>query len=259
MCLPMPAEAIECQQYGVQRRIIVRGDAHTIPADSFTPLVSEDDDDLICTLRPCNNSDDLFINLVCLSLVIARDIQARGGVLIHGALAERDGSGVLLAAPGGTGKTTASNRLPASWSSLCDDTTLVLPDPHGNYWAHPWPTWSRFLYGGNGGVWDVQRAVPLKVIFFLAQADADRTERVGAGQAASSLMESAKQASLFMRHDLCQEKSRDLQLKCFNNLCALARVIPAHVLHISLTGAFWKEIEQVIDVGDPSPTVPMTR
>jgi len=45
---------------------------------------------------------------VGLSLVFARQAQAFGGVLIHGALAERDGMGVILAAPGGTGKSTAA-------------------------------------------------------------------------------------------------------------------------------------------------------
>jgi hypothetical protein len=29
----------------------------------------------------------------------------------------------------------------------------------------------------------------------------------------------------------------------------LARVVPAHVLHISLTGAFWQEIEKALQGG----------
>ena len=189
-----------------------------------------------------------------LSLVIARDVQARGGVLIHGALAERDGIGVILAAPGGTGKTTASRRLPAPWRSLCDDTTLVVRDPRGNYRAHPWPTWSRFLDGGPGGTWDVQSAVPVKGIFFLAQAVEDKVERVGPGQAVSLLMEVVRQVSTLMASGLCQEELRALHLERFNNLCALARVVPAHVLHISLSGAFWQQIEQAIEGGHGGET-----
>jgi SynChlorMet cassette protein ScmC len=181
-----------------------------------------------------------------LSLVIARDVQARGGVLIHGALAERDGIGVILAAPGGTGKTTASNRLPAPWRSLCDDTTLVVRDPQGNYWAHPWPTWSRFLGGESGGTWDVQNAVPLEGVFFLSRAVEDRVESVGPGHAVSLLVECAEQASQLMAQDLKKEETRALRLERFNNLCALARIVPTHVLHISLTGAFWQEIEQTL-------------
>jgi len=30
----------------------------------------------------------------------------------------------------------------------------------------------------------------------------------------------------------------------FNNLLRLGRVVPTHVLHVSLTGDFWQEIEQ---------------
>jgi SynChlorMet cassette protein ScmC len=157
--------------------------------------------------------------------------------------------GVILAASGGTGKTTASNRLPAPWRSLCDDTTLVVRDPQGKYWAHPWPTWSRFQDGGQGGTWDVQSAVPLKGIFVLSQAGEDRVERLGPGHAVSMLVECVGQASMFIAPGLCKEELRALNLERFNNLCALVRIIPAHVLHISLTGAFWQQIEMALEVG----------
>jgi len=49
-----------------------------------------------------------------------------------------------------------------------------------------------------------------------------------------------------MTRGLGKEETRGLHLERFNNLCALARVVPTHVLHISLTGAFWQEIEQVL-------------
>jgi SynChlorMet cassette protein ScmC len=152
-----------------------------------------------------------------------------------------------MAAPGGTGKTTASNRLPAPWHSLCDDTTLVVRDPQGNFLAHPWPTWSRFMEGGLRGSWNVQEAVPVKGIFFLNQSVEDRAERVGHGVAVSMLVECVRQASMLMPLGLFKEEIQTLYLERFNNLCALARIIPSHVLHISRTGAFWKEIEQALE------------
>jgi SynChlorMet cassette protein ScmC len=246
MQLRMTTGAIEPSHHGRLRRLLVQVDTHTSVADCYVPLASKNDGVVVCILGPCENWGGLYVNLVRLSLVCAREAQARGGVLIHGALAERDGIGVILAAPGGTGKTTASNRLPAPWRSLCDDTTLVVRDPQGNYWAHPWPTWSRFLDGGPGGAWDVQSAVPVKGIFFLARAVEDRVERVGPGQAVSLLGECVGQVSTFMAPGLCKDELRALHLERFNNLCALARVIPAHVLHISMTGAFWQEIEQAL-------------
>lgn len=236
--------ASEPSQHGNPCRLIVRVEAHTSVADCYVPLASDNDGVVVCILSPCDHWGGPYVNLVRLSLVFAREAQARGGVLMHGALAERDGRGVILTAPGGTGKTTASNRLPAPWRSLCDDTTLVVRDPQGNYWAHPWPTWSRFLNGGPGGAWDVQSAVPVKGIFSLAQADEDRVERVGRGQAVSLLGEFVGQVSTFMAPGLGKEELRALHLERFNNLCALARAVPAHVLHISLAGAFWQEIER---------------
>ncbi|MCX5824439.1 MAG: SynChlorMet cassette protein ScmC [Deltaproteobacteria bacterium] len=249
MQLRMTTGEIEPSHHGNLCRLLVQVDAHTSVADYYVPLASENDGIVVCIPSPGDHWGVRYVNLVRLSLVLAREAQARGGVLIHGALAERDGIGVILAAPGGTGKTTASNRLPAPWRSLCDDTTLVVRDPQGNYWAHPWPTWSRFLDGGPGGTWDVQSAVPLKGIFFLAQAVENGVERVGSGQAVSLLVECAEQTSQLMARGLSKEETRALHLERFNNLCALARVIPAHVLHISLTGAFWQEIEQVLEGG----------
>jgi SynChlorMet cassette protein ScmC len=250
MRLRLTTTAIEPSHHGNLRRLFVYVDVHPFAASGcLVPLASDTDGVVVCILSPNDHWGGPYVNLVRLSLVFAREAQARGGVLIHGALAERDGIGVILAAPSGTGKTTASNRLPAPWRSLCDDITLVVPDPQGNYWAHPWPTWSRFQEVGAGGTWDVQSAVPLKNIFFLARAVEDRVERVGPGHAVSLLGECVEQVSMFMAPGLFKEELRALHLERFNNLCALARIIPAHMLHISLTGAFWQEIDQVLAGG----------
>lgn len=254
MQLRATTDAIEPPNHGNPRRVIVNVDAHICVADCSVPLFWQDDGCGVCVLNPCDRSSGLPVNLLRLSLVFARESQARGGVLIHGALAERDGVGVILAAPSGTGKTTASNRLPAPWRSLCDDATLVVRGPQGNYWAHPWPTWSRFQDGGPGGSWDVQSAVPVHGIFFLVQAAEDRVERVGPGQAVSLLGEVVRQATAFMALGLCKEELRALHLERFDNLCALARIVPAHLLHIGLTGAFWQEIEQVLEGGHREDT-----
>ena len=242
--------AVEPPRHGIVRRLLVLVDAHNPKASLATchaPLPFEDDGLVVCVLRSITYNIGLYIQLVALSSIVAHDAQTRGGVLLHGALAEEDGIGVILAAPAGTGKTTASDRLLAPWRSLCDDTTLVVRDSQGNFWAHPWPTWSRFLAGGSGGTWDVQNAVPLKGIFFLSQAVEDRVESVGPGHAVSLLVECAEQTPQLMARSLSKEETRALHLERFNNLCALARVVPTHVLRISLTGAFWQEIEQTLE------------
>jgi SynChlorMet cassette protein ScmC len=151
-----------------------------------------------------------------------------------------------LAASGGTGKTTASNRLPPPWRSLSDDATLVVRDGRDTFWAHPWPTWSRFLPGEPGGSWHTERATPLKAVFSLAQAPEERVAPVGQGEAVAILSAAAEQAAISMMHGLDATEKRALRLERFNNVCPLARAVPIYRLHLSLTGAFWQEIERVL-------------
>lgn len=212
---------------------------------SYFPLSFLDDGTVYCVLA-ARDSETLFAHLLELSLVVARDAETRGALLLHGALAERNGIGVILAAPGGTGKSTASERLLPPWRSLCDDTTLVVRDGGGNYWAHPWPTWSRFVTGGPGGTWNVPCAVKLQAVFFLSQSEIDQAGRTGSGRAATWLIESAQQVGHPMTRGMPMDQVCALHLERFDNACALARAVPAHLLHLSLTGAFWLEIERVL-------------
>jgi SynChlorMet cassette protein ScmC len=237
---------VEPLPLGNKRRLLVRVEEHCRELNRYVPLAQNHHGQVRCILSPSANWEGRHVNLMRLSLAFAREAQAHGGLLMHGALAERDGIGVIMAAPGGTGKTTASNRLKSPWVSLCDDTTLVVRDQAGKYWAHPWPTWSRFQNGGPGGAWDVQMAVPLKGIFILSQAPEDRVERVGPGKGVSLIVESVTQASIFMTMGLPKGELRSLYLEQFNNLCALTHIIRVHVLHISLTGCFWQEIERAL-------------
>ncbi|MBM4430179.1 MAG: SynChlorMet cassette protein ScmC [Chloroflexi bacterium] len=246
--------------------VVTRGHdpAVVLPADSGVPV--------ICDVGAGEEiAPDLFpIQVSRLALAIARQTQPRGGMLLHGALAEYiphlipsplpDGGGggvrsaVLLVGPGTVGKTTASNRLPPPWRSLCDDTTLIVRDARRQYWAHPWPTWSRFYGNGPGGGWDVQRAVPLRAIFFLRQDPVDRIEPLTAGEALAGLAESVPQVAGSMMIHLDEAEERAIRQEWLASASALAPAIPAYRLHISLTGAFWQEIERVLpDL--PAPTL----
>ena len=209
-------------------------------------LPSDDEHTFTCIIPPARNNDILANQLLRLSLFIARQAQSRGGFLLHGALAARDGWGVILAGPGGVGKTTASQRLPLPWRSMSDDEALVVRDEDGAYWAHPWPTWSNFMLDGKGGTWDVSHAVPLQGIFFLEQAQHDRIEPIGAGHSVPLLVELSEQASWSMAHGQGKDVVRKLRLQRFENICSLAKSKICYHLHLSLDGAFWEEIERVI-------------
>ena len=204
------------------------------------------DDRITCQLYPAKDNDILAVQLMQLSLIFCSQAEARGGLLVHGALAEKDGRGVILAGPGDVGKTTASRRLPLPWKSLCDDCTLIVRDSKGNYHAHPWPTWSTFMFGGTGGSWDVQHSVPLEAIFLLEQNKKDHAETLGQGKAACLLNETAAQAWLGISYDLESRMKRALSLQRFANICELIKTVPAYLLQFSKEGTFWEEMEQVL-------------
>jgi len=138
------------------------------------------------------------------------------------------------------------------WRSLCDDTTLVVRDRAGRFWAHPWPTWSRFFLGGPGGSWPAEHAVPLRSIFFLAQSSSDQLEPIGVTQAIAMTLESLV--------DVAREVSRATDGNVARVLCrdgltgarALAAAVPAYSLRLSRDGRFWEEIERVLPV-DAAP------
>ena len=201
---------------------------------------------ITCQLHPAVNNDILAVQLMKLSLLFCCEAEARGGLLVHGGLAEKDGLGVVLAGPGDVGKTTASRRLLPPWRSLCDDCTLIVRDKDGIYHAHPWPTWSTFMFGGSGGSWDVQYSVPLHAIFHLVQSEKDYVEPLGQGKAACLLNESTEQAWLGFSFELESQTRRALSLQRFDNICELVKSIPAYLLQISKEGPFWEKMAQVL-------------
>jgi SynChlorMet cassette protein ScmC len=251
-----------CQEPTYRLIVVTDGDdkyADTTHHDQRSPFVAfvpwmflptDNNSRVTCILSPTRNNDILINQFIQLSLFIVQQTQILGGLLLHGALIERNGWGIILAGPGRVGKTTASRRLPSSWRSLSDDATLIVCDEEGAYWAHPWPTWSYFMSGGRGGTWDVNHAVPLKAIFFLQKAQLDRAEPVAPGQSVCLLVELAEHTSWSMAHGKGKEVARTLRLQRFENICALVKDVPCYHLHLSLDGSFWKEIEEVIIEGN---------
>lgn len=208
-------------------------------------------------LTPAPSGRVSFEQLIQLSYDLTCQVLANGGILLHGALAKYvaptaqiqgkcDGVGVIMAASSGTGKTTASKRLSLPWTSLCDDLTLVVRDAQGNYWAHPWPTWSQFWDGQPGGAWNTPRAVPLVAIFLLARNQHDYTEEIGSGRSLSLLLEIAKQAVHAREWRQKTSQVRTVRLMRFDNLCTITKVVPVRILHFSADGKFWVAMEKAL-------------
>jgi SynChlorMet cassette protein ScmC len=155
---------------------------------------------------------------------------------------------VILAAPGSGGKSVASGRLPPPWQTLSDDTSLVVRSDSGEFWAHPWPNWTRYASRDPDGSWEVERGVLLRAVFFLRKADQDRVLPVGPAEAACMLLESAEQAwrGPLRASGWEGEKARRLRVQRLENSCVQVKRVPCHVLELTLDGAFWTEVEALL-------------
>jgi len=203
---------------------------------------------VVCFLPEPTDPDMQAVGMDRIAATVARVALGRGGLLLHAALAEYQGSGFAMAGPSGVGKSTASSRLRPPWRSLCDDAALVVRDRTEQWWAHPWPTWSRFFQGGSGGSWPVERAIPLRAIFFLSQSPSDGLEPVNATQATALTLESAV-GLVWEANRLTDEgAARVLSSDGVRAARALASAVPAYALKLSLGGRFWREIERVLPV-----------
>jgi SynChlorMet cassette protein ScmC len=192
------------------------------------------------------NEEAALAQVMLLGTLLGLQAASTRGMLLHGALAEWQGRGVVLVGPSGSGKTTASARLNGVWRSLSDDEILVVRDESGRYWAHPWPTWSRWMSGELASQWDVQHAVPLEAVFFLHRAALDRGEAVGRGFAATLLVESAEEAGAAALTRLELRNARTYRLECLARVCALVGSVPCYRLGVSSGGPFWREMERAM-------------
>ena len=208
--------------------------------------------DIFCEIRP-RPGDDQFdpdmIDAIKMHYAVypfyLKAIQ-NGGLPIHGALFEREGRTVLLAASGNTGKTTCCRRIPEPWKALADDAVLVVRTEDGNYRAHPFPSWNDHIKNRADTSWDVQSSYPLDAIFFLEQSPVDEVVPLGQGKTALGLSDAAFEGIIAIRAMMEPEMLRRFRLKKLDNASAMARHLSGYVLRVSLTGRFWEEMEKVL-------------
>ena len=165
----------------------------------------------------------------------------KGGIPVHAALIKHQGSGILISATGGTGKSTCAQRIPYPWKSLCDDSVLLVP-VNGRYYAHPLPTWSDFILRNMvHSHWDVKRSLPVSAVWFLEQGNEDSTHILMKGEAASRLYQSAVQMSNYSIIRAENEKQfKEWHGLMFNYCCDAVSGFSCGVLKATLGGRFWE-------------------
>ncbi len=202
--------------------------------------------DVVCELKSTDSYEIRYITMWNATHPIYRRSMSSGGLPFHAGFAELEGKGVLFAATGATGKTTCYRRFPDYWNPLCDDEALVILDEQKEYRAHPFPTWSDYVWKRERNTWDVQYSVPLSGVFFLEQGEADEAIPLGAGEAAVRISESAIQVYRKHWRSTDPEDQRKSKQQIFHNACEMAKEMPAFLLRTTLHGRFWEEMENVL-------------
>lgn len=202
--------------------------------------------DVISEFKDDITKIDKYITMWLSLLPIHRQSVQMGGFPFHSGLIEYEGRGILLAATGGTGKSTCCRRLPEHWKVLCDDESLIVLDKKKKYHVHPFPTWNDYTEERAKNKWDVQYSVPLSAIFFLEQSEKDEAIPIPTNKAPFFITELAIQVLEKKWINETNEERIELVSKVFNNAFDIAKVIPAFHLRVSLNGHFWEEIEKAI-------------
>lgn len=202
--------------------------------------------DIIYCIGREKNHEDTIVRMWFLTYFIYQREMFSGGSPFHAGLVARNGQGVLLAANGGTGKSTCCRRIPSPWSALADDQTLIIRNHQEQYMVHPFPTWSEYVWKLSERTWKIESHVPLSAIFFLEQAKDDAVIPLEQWRAPAYIYELAMQGCLPGSQYMNKEEKLILRRRLFDNACKLAKTIPAYILRVSLHGRFWEEIERVL-------------
>ncbi|MDD5698864.1 MAG: SynChlorMet cassette protein ScmC [Victivallaceae bacterium] len=169
-----------------------------------------------------------------------------GGGIFHAAFAALDGQGILISAPGNTGKSTSLARLPDYWNKLADDIAMVIKSPDGRYRAHPFPTWSDYEIRKVSSSCNVESSFPLAAIFFLEQSQRDKVTRLSPGWATQEIILGfSENLQRFMFIADAKDK-KSINLKLLDTAVMLAGTIPCYTLEATLDGRFWEKVEKIL-------------
>jgi SynChlorMet cassette protein ScmC len=201
---------------------------------------------MICEIGNADLPEVELFKMAQSILPVYMRVLSQGGLPLHAALIERNGTGIAIAAPGGTGKSTCARRIPRPWQALCDDELLIVRDKSGVYHAHPFPTWSRCNVQKPQETWNVKTHVPISAIFFLKKSQVDEVNSLNFSQSAPLIYKLSLPVFDRILESIDQNEYTIIKKLIFENACGIAQDIPAFILEASLEGKFWEAIDKAL-------------
>lgn len=226
------------------RAEILNGEWFSVEQRMFRIWSKPCSNDLVIDIGSGGDSEMETLRMWQALLPIYETSLASGAITLHGALIEKGGKAFALAGPGNVGKSTCARRLQPPWRALCDDEILVVKGVDGLYYAHPFPTWSDYLWRKSSNTWQIEQYFPLSAIFFIMKGEEDCADRLGTGQAAVLIQQSSEQVFEKGWHFLHKSKVVPRRIMLFCNITKLIKQVPAYTLKVNLNGRFWEEIER---------------
>lgn len=186
-----------------------------------------------------------YLGIIALYRIILFSMAKKQQVnIIHAASVAYNGKGILLAAPGGTGKSTCCKRLPNYWKNICDDTSIIVNDKNV-FFTFPMPTWSDLVWNRIKKNYDLMSSsIPISSIFFLCQSDILMSSYINK---TLSLVET-NQSILEAWRPFLFKIGKKYKESIINNGILFAEnmtsKIPCYYLELALDSNFWQEIEK---------------
>jgi hypothetical protein len=181
---------------------------------------------------------------------ILEDMVQLGGSLLHSGLAVVGDQGYLFTAPPGGGKTTTLSRIPPPWHVVADDAVLVWPNGEGAFLAAPLPTWGVLMSGKKSihgtDRWQVGTAFKIAGVVLLEKAEYEGLTPLPPLEVAPHLYRA------FSEHPVVLTNRDPFRKNLFRTACSLSRAVQSWQLELSLEGAFWKLLREVLPNERPS-------
>lgn len=166
---------------------------------------------------------------------------------IHAASLQYKNKGLLIIAPGGTGKSTIYRNCKSrsTWAALADDNALLFDGEEIK--LYPMPTWSDYIMRKSKTYFKVSEGIILKKIFFLEQSQNDEITEISLTGAMKRIISASSETYGGLMTKLDEKDTRTIRLNTLNFAMSLIKKVKCSILKATLSDNPIKLIERDIE------------